>query len=129
MRSDEAGWSGCLVLIALAVLMGVTMSSCSSTNQRKTNAAIMQKIPDYQTRALELFEKLDTDNDGLLHEEELRNHHLEGKLQGKDAEVVAFLYGHCRTIGHAVGSYRSGKYTYSVYAISRVDLKRLPETA
>jgi hypothetical protein len=93
------------------------------------NAAIMAKIPHYQSRAVALFEQLDTDNDGLLHEEELRNHHLDGKFTGQDKDVVAFLYNECHNVGHSVGMYRSGKFTYSVYGISRVDLKLLTKNA
>jgi hypothetical protein len=129
MTEDQASGLGCGALLLLIV--GGIFLACYADNQnalaRRQQAR--QLVPVVQERWPALFEKIDVDGDGLLMEEELRNAVMEGDFTGVDKDVVNWLYNHCHDVGHSIGSYRQGKYTVQVYAISKADLHILDQTA
>lgn len=128
-KRDFPGCGGFLLFFALLGLVVTFAIRSDNAKAERIRQECLSKLPAVLERWPDLFEKLDADGDGLLFEEELRNAKMEGGFTGKDKEVVDFLYAHCHDVGHVIGTYRSGKYTISVYAISKADLRILPQTA
>jgi hypothetical protein len=126
-RSEDSALPGCAVILVLIGLVAAMLTYAQHVDTAEAAArksALLKGFNDHQSRMVELFDQLDTDHDGLIHEEELRNHELGGKFSGKDKEAVHFLYTQRNQIGHVVGQYRSGKYSYSVLGISRIDMEQ-----
>ena len=128
MGSEYEGCAGCACwILIIAVVIGAISLGIWDDHRRSTQreAGIQAMLPLVHERGLAMFERLDSDGDGILHEEELRNAVMEGGFTGKDQELLQWMYKEVKFIGHEVGRYRSGKYTYSVYGISRADLRAL----
>lgn len=127
--SKDRSWVP-LGVTALALWVIGTLSCVLAFNSSNHDRAAIkhdrEEAIQLKARGLAAFDKLDTDHDGLLFEEELRNDVLDSALTGEDLAVARELYEHCKDIGHSIGNYRSGKFTIAVYAISKADLKLLP---
>lgn len=128
---NEPGCLGTFSVILIIVGLTVGLALFLQDRIRSEHEVIVAMLPMVQDRGLKLFTSLDTNGNDILEAEELRNHLKDPtiELSADDVQVIEFLSKHCKQIGHAVGSYRSGKYTYTVYAISRSDLKNIFESA
>jgi hypothetical protein len=112
--------------VSLGILIGHWFGILVLPSQEERLAA-MNKASIEEHEKIERWEKcfdlLDTDKDGLLFAEELRNHVYGGKLDGQMLQAATEMYKKIQQVGHVIGHYPQGKYHIDVYAIAKVDLK------
>ena len=125
VMSEVSGNGGILLLttVGLAILLaGIVVGQQYSSEER-----LRHSLPSLQTRAEDLFDRLDPDENGLIYPSELEQAVFAGDLSQDEHKVAELLRDHFSLFSHSIGYRRCGKFTIEVFAIDRQDVAKITE--